>query len=265
MKPQNTLISRDRQTQIQGWVREAGDYAIKKQPDVSIFIKENQTPVTSLELIIEHNLITKILNTYPDHQVLSEENGIIGSSSEYLWVLDPIDGTKQYICGLPFWGLSLGLLYNLKPILGFVYLPKVQKFYSGDSEKIYLNNRKWLSHHPTDLHENLKFLAISSNSHSRFNIRYPRIRAFGSIVFHLSCLLQGMAVGVLTRPIHLWDIAGFLPFFEHEHISIRQISGQPLDYVAIISGEKTSQELIIAPENSIEHLLDLISIKNGEI
>ncbi len=67
-------------------------------------------PVTAADHAAETAMRALIRRTFPDHGIIGEEFGSQQPEAEYVWVLDPIDGTKSFICGMPAWGTLIGLL-----------------------------------------------------------------------------------------------------------------------------------------------------------
>jgi myo-inositol-1(or 4)-monophosphatase len=246
---------------VKSWMQTASHLALKYHAELRMHMKPDHTPVTDVEYRIEEMLIEKIQRAYPGHQILTEENGLLGAMGEYLWIIDPIDGTKPYLRGLPFWGISVGLLHACKPLAGFIIFPAMDEFYWGGEGGAYLNGRRLSLSGDQEFEDELVFLAVASNHHRNYEICYPRLQAYGSTVFHLACLARGLAIGVLTRRINLWDFAGFLPIFRHLGISIDYVSGKALDLSALIQGQKTAEGLLAAPERYLPLLHDCISPK----
>lgn len=86
--------------------------------------KGNTNPVTDADRRSEEFLREAILKEYPDHGVLAEERSQIDSqSSGFIWVLDPLDGTVNYLNGLPVFGVSVGVLHKGEPVLGCIFTP----------------------------------------------------------------------------------------------------------------------------------------------
>ena len=86
--------------------------------------KGNTNPVTDADHRSEEFLREAILKEYPDHGVLAEEGSQVDSeSSGFIWVLDPLDGTVNYLNGLPVFGVSVGVLYKGEPVLGCIFTP----------------------------------------------------------------------------------------------------------------------------------------------
>lgn len=88
-------------------------------------------PVTQADRGAEQAIRDLIESRYPDHQILGEEFGRKSTDSPFEWVLDPIDGTRAFISGLPTWGTLIGLRYNDEPIIGVIDQPYMRERYLG--------------------------------------------------------------------------------------------------------------------------------------
>lgn len=88
-------------------------------------------PVTEADQAAERAMLALIERTFPDHGVLGEEYGERESRSGYQWILDPIDGTRAFISGLPTWGVLIGLYYEGRPLIGVMDQPFTQERYRG--------------------------------------------------------------------------------------------------------------------------------------
>jgi myo-inositol-1(or 4)-monophosphatase len=88
-------------------------------------------PVTDADQAAERAMLALIERTFPDHGVLGEEYGERESRSGYQWILDPIDGTRAFIAGLPTWGVLIGLYYEGRPLLGVMDQPYLDERYRG--------------------------------------------------------------------------------------------------------------------------------------
>lgn len=94
-------------------------------------------PVTEADRAAETAMRRLIEATFPHHGVIGEEFGNIREDAEYVWVLDPIDGTKSFICGLPLWGTLIGLEHRGKPCYGLMSQPFTRERFSGDGAASY--------------------------------------------------------------------------------------------------------------------------------
>lgn len=99
-------------------------------------------PVTKLDISTEKIIREQISENYPDHNIKGEELKDKNKFSKYTWVIDPIDGTKSLILGLPTWSCLIGLYHKDECILSFAYFPILNKVYLGYGKKSYLFYKK---------------------------------------------------------------------------------------------------------------------------
>jgi myo-inositol-1(or 4)-monophosphatase len=89
-------------------------------------------PVTAADRTAEQTMRTLIRKQFPDHGILGEEYGSERTDAEYVWVLDPIDGTKSFISGMLAWGTLIGLMRFGEPVFGMMHQPFTRERFSGD-------------------------------------------------------------------------------------------------------------------------------------
>ncbi|HXY57028.1 MAG TPA: histidinol-phosphatase [Methylocystis sp.] len=99
-------------------------------------------PVTEADHAAETAMRRLIERTFPDHGVIGEELGSKHETAEYVWVLDPIDGTKSFICGFPTWGTLIGLTHRGAPVYGLMNQPFTRERFSGDGRAAYWRGRR---------------------------------------------------------------------------------------------------------------------------
>lgn len=103
--------------------------------------KQDDSPVTIADKKAEEVMRKLILKEFPDHGIVGEEFGVTNETAEYKWVLDPIDGTKSFICGTVTFGTLIALLKNSKPVYGVINQPILNEFLIGNNEKTELNGK----------------------------------------------------------------------------------------------------------------------------
>jgi myo-inositol-1(or 4)-monophosphatase len=91
-------------------------------------------PVTEADRAAESAMRRLIQDTFPNHGLIGEEFGSRREDAEYVWVLDPIDGTKSFICGFPTWGTLIGLTHRGVPVYGLMNQPFTRERFSGDGK-----------------------------------------------------------------------------------------------------------------------------------
>lgn len=91
--------------------------------------------VTLADHLSEEIIMKAILSHFPDHQIRSEETGWTGDEGDWLWLVDPLDGTNNYAIGLPVYGVSITLIYKKDPVLGVIYEPHDGNLYVAEKGK----------------------------------------------------------------------------------------------------------------------------------
>ena len=116
--------------------------------------KANESPLTIFDEKVNALVLNRVKRFFPNHNILSEENSALTSSSDYLWVCDPIDGTIPFLAGLPTFAFSLALLKEKKVILGVIYDPFMDRMYFAEKgrgakmneKNIHVSSRRDLRH-----------------------------------------------------------------------------------------------------------------------
>jgi len=109
---------------------------------IKIDSKADDSPVTIADKKAEESMREEIMKQFPGHGILGEEFGEHNSSSSYKWILDPIDGTKSFICGTVTFGTLIALVKDGEPILGVINQPILKEFLFGDNNSAELNDQK---------------------------------------------------------------------------------------------------------------------------
>ena len=108
-------------------------------PDLAVEQKSDRTPVTEADRGAEEAMRRLINARFPTHGIVAEELGPERADAEWVWVLDPIDGTKSFIHGVPLFGTLIGLLHEGKPVLGAIHQPILNLLCVGDGQSCQLN------------------------------------------------------------------------------------------------------------------------------
>ncbi|MFB4160868.1 inositol monophosphatase [Geomicrobium sp. JSM 1781026] len=125
---------------------EAGNY-MKRQFLQPSFVHEKGNDgdlVTNVDFECERIILQHITATFPTHQIQSEEFGDNGYESEWLWLIDPLDGTNNFALDLPLFSVSISLMYKKKAVLSVIYEPMVDQLYCAiEGEGSYVNNEQF--------------------------------------------------------------------------------------------------------------------------
>ena len=199
--------------------KEAGDI------QMSYFgkVHNSESKSTNIDLLTEvdkkseMHIISNIKKKFPDHSILSEEKGEIDNQSEYLWVIDPLDGTTNFVHNLPIFAVSIGLQKNNKTILGVVYNPAADKcFYAEYSKGAYLNDNIIMTRENVQLSKSLlatgfpyihdKKYDISFNLFKHFYDETRGVRRLGAASLDLCFVAMGRFDGYYEFGLKPWDI-----------------------------------------------------------
>ncbi len=200
-------------------------------------LKSDGTPVTVADTEAERVIIETITNEFPDHGFLGEESGDTHSSSPYVWIIDPIDGTKNYIRRIPLFATQIALMRENELILGVSNAPAMTELLHAEKDcGAFLNNQRV---NVTDVgrfdeamicHGGLKYFnekGILTNLFILANDAH-RTRGFGDCyMYHL--LASGRADAVIEAAISIWDIAALTVIVEEAGGKVTDLQGATID------------------------------------
>jgi fructose-1,6-bisphosphatase/inositol monophosphatase family enzyme len=249
---------------VQTWIREAGDIALRYyQTQLTRKHKEDHSPVTEADHAVEKFLISKIQQAYAsqDHAIIGEESGGDWQNSEFVWAIDPIDGTRVFVDGLPLWGISIGLLRNGEAYRGVVYLPVIDELYYTDDEGVAFWNGHPLKGMLRTQWDRDSFIGVSSEAHHYFDIDFWRVRAFGSAVAHQVYVARGVAIAALQRKLSLWDIAGAHAILNRVGGVAVYLDGSILSMLEVLVQGTSRGPVLIGHPDVVEKLLPRIKVR----
>ena len=179
---------------------------LKKEGDV-IKIKSDKSPVTLADLKVNEIILKRMKEKYSDvnWKFLSEENvdlfsKKINPTSEWLWVLDPLDGTKDFVNGTKDYAMHFALNFQNKPFLGIVLIPKRDELWISDSKKVWCERRNGSFINPNLSRKNSlrEMNLVRSKNHSNDilktlieKIEFKNISIMGSVGCKISSIIRG--------------------------------------------------------------------------
>lgn len=197
-------------------VKEAGKILIESKGRGKIVsYKDLQDIQTDIDLTIEKLVIDGIEEAFPEHNIFSEEIGEIEKGSEYCWVIDPLDGTKEFIRDIPLYCSAVMLQKNGQPVVAAVYDPELDELYSAALNcGAYLNGNRIHVSEQSDLKKAMLFTYLPRTSQDMaklaplFDICY-RIRGHANHNMSYCWVAKGGYEGHFSffTPQHWWDIA----------------------------------------------------------
>jgi myo-inositol-1(or 4)-monophosphatase len=246
--------------ELRTWMYECGAVALRSFRNVVGHRKADHSWVTEADIEIERMLVERITARYPTHGILGEEQTRQGLDREFLWALDPLDGTAVFVSGLPGWGISAGLLRHGVPYFGMIYFPLLEDCYwGGPTGSAMLNDQPIhvLAPRPLDSQD---WLAIPSDAHRRFTIDFDgKTRGLGSTVGPFCYVARGSALGGLISRAAIWDIAAGLAILQAAGGVAVGLSGAPINTSAMLDGRTLAEPAILAAPHQISALRGIVA------
>jgi histidinol phosphatase-like enzyme (inositol monophosphatase family) len=183
--------------------------------------KGDGTPVTIADKKSEMVMREMIQKEFPQHGILGEEFDDYQADAEYQWILDPIDGTKTFVAGVPLFGTLIGLLKNGKPILGVINNPIIDQFLIGANGVTRLNGKK-VQVRLCDSIEAATVLCTSHWSVEKYHdmVAYEKLtrraklyRSWGDC-YGYYLVATGYADVMLDPAMYPWDLIPLVPIIE---------------------------------------------------
>lgn len=202
------------------WARKAGKIQ-RERLGTALIINTKSTAVdlvTEVDRLSEHCILSAIEESYPDHAILSEESGKKDKESDYLWIVDPLDGTTNYAQGLPVFAVSIALKYRGETVLGVIYVPVLDQMFTAlKGENAYLNGKKISVSTKEEMTDSVLAtgfpydrLTNKDNNLNYFNRMVPKVRGvrrMGSAAYDLANVAAGVLDGYWELNLSLWDVA----------------------------------------------------------
>ena len=196
--------------------------------------------VTEVDEEAERYIVGRIREHCPDHAILSEECGAVGGeNSQDTWIVDPVDGTRNYATGVPFFCVSIGLARNGASEMGAVYDPiHDEMFFARRGKGAYLNGQRievareesiedsvipvgWVRR-KGDRAEFLQYIEVLSHDTSHF-------LRFGSAALVMAYMAGGRVDACIYGGLNSWDVAAGVVLIEESGGIVTDFAGNPID------------------------------------
>lgn len=248
-----------------GWIREAGAIAARRFGKATTSWKQDDSPVTDADHAVQESLLSAIAARYPGDAVLSEETQVSPgrhaelSGAGRCWVIDPIDGTRNYARAVPTYSISVALMENGRPVVGVIHDPSNGYSYSASAGGgMWLNDQRVPRGEPPPF----KDVLIASPSGQRHALpcvtrqwlnRY-KLRNIGSTALHLAYMAAGGYDAVLLTECHLWDVAAGLLLGQEVGAEVRTLDGTSLFPINLLRDGHREISLLTARPRILERL-----------
>jgi histidinol phosphatase-like enzyme (inositol monophosphatase family) len=182
-------------------------------------------PVTLADKAAEKVIRELIKKHYPEHGILGEEFGEENIDAQFCWIIDPIDGTRSYISGLPLWGTLIGLYENGVPIAGIMHQPFTGERYLSDgsqSKLVHMNKSKNIHGSSTQSVSDCLLLTTSPKLFEGDELEaYERVEhacklsRYGTDCYAYVLVASGQVDLVVESKLFIYDIAALIPIVEN--------------------------------------------------
>ncbi|MDF2576895.1 MAG: suhB-A [Chlamydiales bacterium] len=222
----------------------AGGYFLSKFWGKAFKIQEKETPgdlVTEADKYSEKAIIEILTSRCPSHSLLAEESGRKDTTqSEFLWTVDPLDGTINYAHGFPFVAVSIALLYQGYPVVGVIYNPILQELFTCTrGGGAFLGNLRLYVSKTNQLGKSLLATGFPYNRRGTADNNYKEfahltnltqgVRRAGAAALDLAYVASGQFDGYWEKGIKPWDIAAGALLVEEAGGKVSAYDGSALD------------------------------------
>lgn len=196
-------------------------------------------PVTAADEQAEAAMRAAISRRFPHHGIIGEEQADHQARAEHTWILDPIDGTRGFLAGLPTWGTLIGLLHRNRPVFGLMSQPVVGERFFGDGRRAFRRGREGseqrLHVKPCDSLENALLACTTPDMFSHEELpAFQRLRAgvrdarYGTDCYGYALLAAGCIDLVCEAGLKPFDILPLMPILQGAGAVVSDWQGRPV-------------------------------------
>jgi len=244
--------------------KSAGYYILQYWGNVdNVYEKENfQDLVTDYDKNAQNMIVSKIKKFFPEDGFIAEE-GNLYEKSKNLWIIDPIDGTINYIHGLPNFGVSIAYFENEKPIFGVVFNPFTEELFVGiKNEGSFLNHSRLKITKNITLKESIGSTGFHKNFTGKFisNVenKVQRIRIIGSAALSACYVAANKFDFFVAKRANSWDIAA-------AYIIVKEAGGKIINFNGNTPKLFSKDSYIFSNPSISDEILELIKKQEGDL
>lgn len=203
--------------------------------DFDVDHKPDKSPVTIADQETEQFIRSALKRHFPDHAIFGEEFGRQQNDSDFEWIIDPIDGTRSFVAGMPLYGMLLALLKNQQPQLGIIRMPELNEVYFGDCRKAKLNQLPIHCSKVTSIDKAIVYLNEGEKINAHNPALFKRLSACGRVMrlgydcYPHALLAAGSVDLVIDFDLKPYDYFSLIPVVEGAGGVITDWQDQPLN------------------------------------
>ncbi len=208
--------------------------------EYTISYKEEQklsSIVTEADIACEKKIFSILKKAFPDYNILSEETGAEERGSSYTWIIDPLDGTQNFVLGLPEFGVAIALVKDKEVIMSVLYFPIFDELYFAEKGKgAFLNGKKISVSSVNTLAKSTLSLNFERGvKKGNYFLDLPiflqcRVFTIRCAIFFASFVSSGKFDGAVVMGLFPWDVAASSLLVSEAGGKVTGINGEPFDY-----------------------------------
>ena len=247
--------------------RKAGAFLLKefKRGVDSFALKSSHEIVTGADKGAERIILPLLKKYTPQYQILSEESGLTHHRSDWLWVVDPLDGTTNFKVHNPLFSVSIALYHKGEPMLGVVCAPYLKEIFVAEKDKGATLNGKRI--HVSQIRElNKAFLTYCYGTHPKhmrmavelyryFKMRSVDMRQLGSAAIELSWVAAGRTESIVIPGTHPWDAAAGALLVTEAGGKVTDFKGNPWRFVDKKTGKIAGAVNLLATNGKLHRTI----------
>jgi myo-inositol-1(or 4)-monophosphatase len=244
---------------------EGGQRALEIQKNLKQIVKKSMRDVVTEADYMVDSLFTQALEKkYPHHSILAEESGQHQGTSEWTWIIDPIDGTVNFSRGMPLWGINVAIMHHETVMAALIYLPALEEIYTAIK-----GAGAFLNDHPThvsatrtlqdfvvsngdfNVGEVFGMEALNQDNLASYQRQLPavqRVKCMGSAAVESAWVASGKLDAYIMNCSYPWDIAPGSLLVAEAGGSVSALNGDPLVLApgarALFSNGKCHEQLV---------------------
>ena len=198
--------------------------------------------VTNTDIKVEKILIEELTKSKKNFTILSEETGFIKNKDvKNIWIIDPIDGTSNFLHGIPHFAISIALQSNNEIVSGLIFDPiKNEMFYAEKNNGAYLNNKRIRVSKKKDLNKCL--FATNGKKYKNTNLHN---RKSGSAALDMAYVAAGRYDGYFQENLNLWDIAAGIILVKEAGGMLNEVNLEKNENLEIIASSPNINEKML--------------------
>jgi len=211
--------------------------------NLQVSVKGPSNFVSNADIKAEKIIIEELMKAKKNYSIISEEAGCkINKDKENVWIIDPIDGTNNFLHGIPHFAISIALKSNNEIVSGLIYDPiKDEMFYAEKNNGAYLNNKRIRVSMKRKL-ENCMFAIEKINNNNDIIVN---TRNLGSAALDMAYVASGRFDGFFSKNLNLWDIAAGIVIVKEAGGIINKINLNKNDKIKVLASSSSINDKLV--------------------